>query len=131
MKRHHMSHVSIAQWIVVYPMLLTTPLFACNGSKTSDANEEGDGRCTPGDIYCLEEGEGCGTASIEQCADGLRCVQTGPSYCSSDYIGVCTLPPTDCSSEPDNEVCSCEGEPYRNECEARLNGYVEWLESCP
>ncbi|MBI5502194.1 MAG: hypothetical protein HY907_18260 [Deltaproteobacteria bacterium] len=83
-----------------------------------------------GDTDGAGPGDPCGAAMTPGCLPGLLCVQSGPPYCSSDYVGACAAPPVSCAGEPAVTVCDCPGSPYRSECEARRAGIATWLTPC-
>jgi hypothetical protein len=79
----------------------------------------------------VQDGESCSNNVEPPCAAGLLCVQDSPGYCSADYLGRCAAIPSDCASIPDEQLCACDGTPYRNACEARRAGVGGVLAACP
>ncbi|MBI5487203.1 MAG: hypothetical protein HY905_07710 [Deltaproteobacteria bacterium] len=92
-----------------------------DAAADAEADAEADG-AGPGDP--------CGAAMTPGCLPGLLCVQSGPPYCSSDYVGTCAAPPDDCTGAPGATVCDCSGNPYHNLCEGRRARVGTWLTPC-
>jgi hypothetical protein len=76
----------------------------------------------------LPEGSAC-TSSGPACETGLDCVQA-EGFCSTEFTGACVRRPVDCSSIPRSTICSCDGDEFRSECDARLKGYTRVLVPC-
>ncbi len=106
------------------------PVCGCDGKTYGNSCTAGiagiavafDGPCVPPPA---QVGESCGghtAGPAPKCADGLYCNYAIGDICGfADASGTCAEKPTVCKKNH-KPVCGCNGQTYRNACEAAANG---------
>jgi hypothetical protein len=106
------------------------PVCGCDGNSyanscdaiTALAAVQSEEACSP---LKLCGGEG----NTQLCDEGEMCFFQ-PDVCTSNVFGVCVREPEACPDHGE-PVCSCDGEPYVNACEATKQGVpISQLEAC-
>lgn len=93
------------------------PVCACDGvTYENDCQRLADGAQRDGAGEC--PAPACG--SSDDCAPREYCDL--PDGCQQNLEGVCELAPQDCTGEPEDRVCGCDGRTYTNDCERRQAG---------
>ncbi|HRI71336.1 MAG TPA: hypothetical protein PK156_44190 [Polyangium sp.] len=97
------------------------------GDSTANAGQGGFG----GEDGVLSSSSGSTLSCNDWCGWDTYC-DAPPDNCPNNLLpGTCTLRPNDCTGEPMQPVCACNGQVYKNPCEAHAAGVdVGWQKDC-
>lgn len=118
------------RFVLVFALVL-----GCSSGSGLDAATdefaEGESGWEGGTVPPSQVDEPCGP--LTPCIAGAFCLYSefqGGEWC--DYLGECTLPPSECDDEEAVVVCGCDGVVYPSACAAHAMGMsVGSAEACP